>query len=183
MAEFRQAAFHHVAAEYLACDPQEQEAVRYAVRETLALWVRNGRIDELPKEERLDALLMARTSLLPSAEVEGSEWSAWGNAMVRLVSLYRSDILWRQAWDAASTFVDARPGGWPLADVPFWSQVAILDALVEKWDYRRAGDLARRLRDQRENGIGSDDDHEGLRELSVLLDRLGHIELADVRKA
>ncbi len=94
LAEFRQAAFHHVAAEYLACDPQEQEAVRYAVRETLALWVRNGRIDELPKEERLDALLMARTSLLPSAEVEGSEWCAWGNAMVRLASLYRSEILW-----------------------------------------------------------------------------------------
>ena len=174
--EFRQAAFHHVAAEYLAFDPVELEGVQAAVRDTLVDWLDDGSIDELPAGERQDALLMARRFLRPSADSSSSLWGAWGRALVRLVRVYSEEFLWEQAWEAAETFADARPAGWDLNLVEFWDQIVVIDRLRHARDYRRAKALADPLR--REVESRSPADRESLRDVGVYLNRVGDVELA-----
>ncbi len=174
--EFRQAAFHHVAAEYLAFDPAELEGVQAAVRDTLVDWLHDGSIDGLPQGERRDALLMARCFLRPSAESSPSLWSAWGKALVRLVRVYSKEFLWEQAWEAAEAFADGRPAGWNLSLVEFWDQIEVIDWLCHARDYRRAKALADRLRQELESR--SPVDRQDLRDLSVSLNRVGDVERA-----
>ena len=182
-AEFRQMAFHHVASEYLAYDTHELKVVRRAIRDTLASWLADGRIDDIPEEERLDALLMARSALSPALTAEAPNWPAWGNVLVRLVQLYRFDFLWDQALEVARTFADARSDGWPLADVAFWDQSELLDLLRTMCDYSRAGILARSLLTQAEDAAKSADGCNSLHQLHTVLTQLGDVEFAEGRRA
>ena len=174
--EFRQAAFHHIAAEYLAFDASELAGVQLAVRDTLVEWLGDEAIDSLPAVEQRDALLTARCLLRPVPNSPSTLWCAWALALVRLSRVYAREFLWEQAWETAEAFADARPSAWGLDLVTMWDQIEIIDRLSHARDYRRAQLLARPLLLSLESRSATD--QQGLRDLSVSLNKVGDVERA-----
>lgn len=104
--EFRQAAFHKVAHDFLHFDATELACVQRAIRDTLTAWLLTDRVSLLPAEEQLDALLMARRTLTPEPSAPEDVRKAWCRGMARLAQLYRDQYLWDQAsvvdWKSAN---------------------------------------------------------------------------------
>lgn len=124
LAEFRQRAYRDVARKYLSLSPGEEQLVQNSLAEILSQWVTSGEIDSLPEEERLDALLMAKRELRPSADDGKMPWGPWWMAMMELAGLYAGQYLWSQARTVLVDCVDVSCGHLDFSTVP-------LDAVVE----------------------------------------------------
>jgi len=167
--EFRQAAFHKVAHEFLKFHPDELDCVQQAIRDSLSAWLLTGRVDQLPQEERLDALLMARRSLSPADDEPENIRQAWCQGMVRLAQLYQTQYLWDQAWGVAEAWAQAAPNGWPIEWLAFWPQVELCRILRSGREYRLAGQIMRPLVQSLTRFADTAPDQPTLQDLSVSL--------------
>ncbi len=176
---FRQRVFHEIAENDLKFSSEDTALVDETVRATLLSWLRSDEIDELPEAERQDALLMARHWLKPNERSSDNDWTAWGQALMKLTQLLQRDYLWDQALGAAREFADSRPGGWPIALVPSGRQIDIIDLLHTLSDYPRAARLLLALKDE-VSELNLDDDN-NLRELGRIYERLGIVQFESGR--
>ena len=155
--------------------PEETALVDETVRDTLLSWLLTGEIDELPEEERHDALRMGRHWLKPDGRSPDEVWSAWGGTLVRLVRFYRDGFLLKQAVETAEEFAASRPGGWPVVLVRVDWQLDISEVLSTFGDHQHAAQILRSLKvDLEKTGPM---DAARLRELGVVCWQLGDVEL------
>ena len=180
--EFRQAAFHQVAREFLHFQPEELACVQQAIRTTLTAWLLTDRIDRLPAEEQLDALLMARRTLSPDESEPDDVRKAWCQGMARLAQLYRDQYLWDQAWEAAEAWANAAPDGWPLDWLDFWQQVELCRILESGAQYGLVAQIMRPLVETLSRFADTAPDETTLRDLSVACNELGDSEVAEGRR-
>ena len=186
LSEFRQAAFHEVARRYLDLDDANVRALRGVIREAMARWVNDGRIEQLPVAERLDALLIATRELdaapAPGVAPDAADVSLalWAKATVMLLDVYREQLLWEQARQIACRLADRRPadGGWPLDVLDFWTQIKVVDTLTQFLELdearRMTEDLTAHARRRADTAATS----EQLHNLGASLERLGNAEMA-----
>jgi tetratricopeptide (TPR) repeat protein len=132
LGQFRQSAFRQVALQHLAVNRAELAAVEAAVKRTLSAWVETGQIDQLPSEERLDALEMASRHLRPDSDsADAPSWRRWTGVMTRLMAHYRSNLLWDQCFQAADELSAACPGGWSAERLDQSGQLDLIESLVD----------------------------------------------------
>jgi tetratricopeptide (TPR) repeat protein len=152
LAIFRQQIFWQIASEEFNFATDEKCLIESAIREVLSTWMKNGKLDDLPSAERLDALLIAKRIFMPVDDEMTSRVFEWFRLMVRLVEEYQYLYLDQQAQMMASELFDYRPsGGWSFDTLSFWEQYNILLLLHERHDRSRrqvfAKELLQRIRE------------------------------------
>ena len=183
--EFRQAAFHKVAREFLHFEPHELEAIQQGIRTTLIEWLledeheSQSRLGALSQAERLDALVMARRVFSPSTDQSEQERKAWCMAMVRLSFAYRDELLWEQAWDAAENWSnEAKDGNFTEWLTP-WSLQSMCRILETNGQYSIAAQILSPVVNRLERQNSTSECAETLELLSTTLGMLGCYECAD----
>ena len=176
LGEFRQRAFQEVASKNLRLDESELAAVEAVLREFLGAWLRNPADPAMTLDpaERRDALLMSRGVF---SSGDPASRSLWAIATARLVELHASEYLWNQAHQLAREFADAAPEGWPVEEVPFWTQFDVIELLIKMKDLHRAKRLAAPLAKQTED-LNPSRERGDNRRLSMAPTLLGDVERA-----
>jgi tetratricopeptide (TPR) repeat protein len=177
--EFRQPAFHRIARKFLHFDPNELQCVQNAIRQTISGWILDGRIDELPPDELLDVLLLAKRFLSADNSEPEEIRRAWCVGMMRLTLLYRDDRMWEQAWDTAATWADAAPDGWPLGWVDFWPQIELARLLHSGHRYQESALIVRPLEHLLKENLSEVSVANDLRNYMVTLGTIGNVQFAE----
>ncbi len=203
LCEFRSNVFCEIARKHSQPSYEEEKAIEDAIENTLTNWLLAGRFDcpevvqdedgsrllieqeDLTIAERRDALQMAIARFRPNGRnLTNQQWSRYGRALACLVQLdisgpkWGEPAFWLQAERTAIEFSLARPDGWPLSVVGFWTQESIVRFLYNVRDYERAAGLIRPLCSEVCDIANASVDREALQDSSAALSCLGDVEFA-----
>ncbi|MBV9850860.1 MAG: hypothetical protein JO250_14400 [Armatimonadetes bacterium] len=165
LSEFRQVTFHEVARNYLDLDPDTVERVRASIRRVFTDWLRDGRMETLPRAERLDALQLAVAEFrsVSDAGTGNEAFKLWVRAMVLLHQSHREGHAWQQALALAQELAAARQqGSWDFDEISTSEQFGLLDTFLEMGDLFWALQIGYQIRDHVKTYL-----HHRIQELSV----------------